>query len=456
MIKKIFKYTSCVLGVILLIGIGMAIWFWDSISIVMGNKSSAGNIEPIPQVQIAEYPDITTGQNDWICWRGEDSSNSTTVESIPTDFSNGLTKLWEINYLCQSQKSDVWSAPVIQGNRLIACGRSDTDDLVFCLNPDNGNLIWYASYRAKAAKSFGRGSRATPWIDDTRVYTYGRSGDLVCWNLLDGEKIWRKNVKDDGGEEPTWGLSSSPYVTDSLVIVDAGGTARAVAYDKITGELKWKCGSGTAGYAGIAMMKIAEQNVILDFHGTGLAAILSETGKELWNVPWITNYDVNATTPMVVGEKIFITSGYNTGCQLLEAGMDTAEVVWTNENIASHHSDPFIIDGCIYGYSGMSMQNKGDFKCLDLETGEEKWSTGDMGWGTAIQVNDHLLCMDIKGNLFLMKPNSDSFKLVTSFEKALGRIKGAAWTKPIVANGKLYLRFKQKLICFDLQSDTAK
>jgi len=72
-----------------------------------------------------------------------------------------------------------------------------------------------------------------------------------------------------------------------------------------------------------------------------------------------------------------------------------------------------------------------------------------MGWGTAIKVNDHLLCMDIKGNLFLMKPNPDAFELTASWQNALGTVKGAAWTKPIAANNKLYLRFKQKLICYE-------
>lgn len=448
MLKKILKYGSYVLGVIILILIGVAIWSWDSISIMTGNKNLTGDIESIPQVTLTDYPEITTGQADWPCWLGKEGNNSVTIDTIPADWSQGLKKLWEVNYLCQAQTSAAWAAPVVRGNRLIVCGRSDTDDIVFCLNPDTGDLIWYSSYPAQADTTYGSGIRATPWIDDTCVYTYGRSGDLVCWNLLDGEKIWHKNVKNDGGEEPTWGYASSPYVTGSLVIVDAGGTARTVAYDKTSGELKWKSGSGKAGYAAITTIKIKEQDVVLDFSGTGLSAVSLPTGEELWSMPWVTNYDVNATTPVATGDTIFITSDYGKGCQLIKAGLNSAEIVWTNTNIASHHSDPFILDGCIYGYSGSSMQNKGAFKCLDLETGEEKWSTGDMGWGTAIQVNDYLLCMDIKGNLFLMKPNPDAFELTASIPDALGNVKGAAWTKPIVANGKLYLRFKQKLVCY--------
>ena len=99
-----------------------------------------------------------------------------------------------------------------------------------------------------------------------------------------------------------------------------------------------------------------------------------------------------------------------------------------------------------------SMQNRGDFKCLDLKTGEEKWSTGDLGWGTAIMVNDNLLCMDIKGNLYLLNPDPEKPKIIAIVPDMLAVRQGAAWTKPIVAQNKLYLRFKQKLICLSLDS----
>ena len=96
------------------------------------------------------------------------------------------------------------------------------------------------------------------------------------------------------------------------------------------------------------------------------------------------------------------------------------------------------------------MQNKGDFKCINLNTGEEKWSTNKMGWGTCVFVDEHLRGSDIKGNLFLVQPTPDQFTLITSFPNALGKVSGAAWTIPVLANNKLDLRFKQKLVCYDI------
>jgi hypothetical protein len=200
----------------------------------------------------------------------------------------------------------------------------------------------------------------------------------------------------------------------------------------------------------MVLTKIGKRPVVLAFHGKGLAAVALADGKELWNTPWETNYDVNATTPIISKDKVFITSGYGRGCQLLKMEEARATVVWQSEVMASHHSDPIIIDGHLYGYSGDSTQNKGSFKCVELDTGKEKWSTTEMGWGTFVAVEDYLLCCDIKGNLFLCRPDSKRFIKVTSMPKALGKVRGASWTLPVLANGRLYLRFLQRLLCFDI------
>jgi len=124
--------------------------------------------------------------------------------------------------------------------------------------------------------------------------------------------------------------------------------------------------------------------------------------------------------------------------------------LWRSQVIASHHSDPLLLDGFLYGYSGQSDQNEGQFKCVELETGRERWSTNAVGWGTTVYADGHLLCMDIKGNLFLIRPDPDRFDKVAEFKAALGEVNDPAWTLPVVANGRLYLRYMQRLVCYDL------
>jgi len=322
--------------------------------------------------------------------------------------------------------------------------------MIFGLDPVDGDLLWQAAYSAKAAANHGSGFRATPAVDDGRVYTFGRSGHLVSWDLFEGKELWRANVVDSGGKEPTWGYASSPLVLGTRLIVQAGGTAGTIAYDKMTGKVAWKSGDGIAGYAAPTRMDVDGKPMVLSFHGKGLAALDTESGDALWSVPWETQFDVNATTPVTIGKSIFITSGYGTGSMLLEAGSSGAKILWQSKAIASQHSDPYAIDGFLYGYSGDSYQNKGTFKCVNLTNGTEKWATNEMGWGTCVFVDGHLLCVDIKGNLFLMRPDPDRFVKVTEMRNALGDIKGPVWTTPVVANGLLYLRFKQRLVCYNL------
>jgi len=451
--KKWQKISFGIAGVLVLALVIVIALLWPSLRILIDTGGVDGTSTQIPESPGAPQTPVEKGDADWICWRGPKGDGRSLVTGILKDWSGGLQKLWEVDFLCQGGSSATWSAPVVQGKRLVVCGRDPKRDLVFCLNTEDGKLLWQGRYEAKPGVTHGAGPRATPWIDNDRVYTFGRGGDLACWNLLDGKEIWRVNVEEEGGESPKWGHSSSPLIVGKLVVVQGGGSARTIAYDKRNGDVAWKSGKGLAGYAALTTMLLGSKTAILAFHGEGLAALDAETGSQFWNVPWETAYDVNATTPVTEGDKVFITSGYGTGCELLKADTSDADTLWRNKTVASHHSDPFILDGFIYGYSGQSFQNRGAFKCVELETGKERWSTNDMGWGTCVYVDGLLLCCDIKGNLFLMKPDPERFIKVTELSRALGEdVRGPVWTIPVIANGRLYLRFKQRLISYALKS----
>jgi outer membrane protein assembly factor BamB len=449
-VRTWLKWVLGIFGIIVLTIVIFVAWNWTMFTIVSGTEGLSGEEGVIPKPIAVVDTELRYDNTDWASWHGPDGDRVSHEKGIRNDWSKGLKRVWEVDYLCQGSSSASWSSPVIQGNRLVVCGRDTDNDLIFCLNPEDGSLIWYQSYPAKAKTNHGSGMRATPFIDKDRIYSFGRSGDLACLSLSDGQILWRKNVTDEGGEEPMWGHSSSPLVLDSLVIVQGGGSCRTIAYDKMTGEVVWKSGNGLAGYAAIQSMDLRGKQTLLAFHGTGLAAVTLEDGKELWNVDWSTDYDMNATTPVVIDDQVFITSGYGTGGMLLKANHESADSLWRTGEFASIHSDPYIIDGYIYGYSGDSWQNRGAFKCINLKSGEEKWSTNEVGWGTSILVDGYLLTCDIKGNIFLINPRPEEFEMVTSLSSAMGDIKGPVWTNPVVSNGHLYLRYKQNLMCYDI------
>lgn len=444
--KRSVKIILVVVAIVLAVGIYFGYQLYQ---LVMGSEPITGKQENIPN-PMSPTPPITTGTADWTNWRGANFEGKSATKGILTDWSKGLKKLWHVNYLCQDNATASWSSPVIQGNRLIVPGRDEKNDLVFCINADTGELIWKGSYEAEAGSSHGPGSRATPFINEDRVYTFGRSGDLVCWQLEDGKLLWQKNVKEAGGAEPQWGFSTTPLVLDDKVIVQGGGTALVIAYDKRTGDVLWKSMEGEAGYAAAITMNIENEVNLLVYHGTGLSCLNPSDGKPLWTVPWPTEYKVNATTPIVSNDIIFHSSGYKMGCEAIKVTKNGYTVLWKNGLLEAQHTDPILLDGYIYGYSGESSHNNGQFKCIELSTGKEMWSTGEIGQGTTTFVDGHLICQDIKGNIFLIKPNPSAFAKIGEIKSAIGNVKNPAWTVPVVANGKLHLRYLQQLVCYKL------
>ena len=446
--KKSVKIILIVISIFILI---ISYFAYSTYQMVMGSENISGNQKTVP-IGLSNIPKITKGVDDWSNWRGNKFEGKSITTGIKKDWSSGLNKLWQIDFLCQDRATATWSTPVVQGNRLVVPGRDEKHDLVFCLNSNNGQLIWMGSYEAESETSHGPGSRATPFIDSSFVYTYGRSGDIACWQLKDGKLIWKKNVKDEGGEEPDWGLSGTPLVFENMVIVQGGGKALIVAYDKITGEKIWKSMEGPPGYSAIIPIEINTNKMILVYHGMGLSCLNPKNGKELWQVSWKTDYGVNATTPIINNDIIFHTSGYGMGAQAIKFDLNGYKVLWKNNKMAAHHSDPILTDGYIYGYSGQSTRNKGAFKCIELSSGKEIWSTDEIGQGTCSYVDGHLVCLDLKGNLYLVKPDPVSFQKVGEIENAIEGVKSLAWTSPVIANGKLYLRYMQQLICYDLMN----
>lgn len=451
--NRVIKVVLVVAGVLLAAG---GYFAYQIYQLVSGSEKLAGARGAIPAAAQADGAlPLSSGDADWPNWRGAQFDGKSATTAINTNWAGGLKKLWQVDYLCQDQATASWAAPVIKGNRLVIPGRNASNDLVFCLSPDSGKLIWMGSYGAKAKTNHGPGARATPFIDGDRVYTFGRSGDLVCWALADGKMMWRKNVTDEGGVEPDWGYSGAPLVIDGKVIVQGGGKALVIAYDKLNGAVLWKSKEGPAGYASAVPVSLAGGSTnVLVYHAKGLSCLNPGDGREIWSTPWETKYGVNATTPALEKSIVFHSSAYGAGSRALQLKEGGFSVLWSSGVIEAHHSDPVIINGYVYGYSGDSSNNRGGkFKCVELASGKEMWSTGLAGQGTTTYAGGYLICFDIKGNLYLVKPEPSAFVKTGEIKGALTDVKNSAWTVPVVANGRLYLRYLQRLVCYSISAE---
>ncbi|MHC4171856.1 MAG: outer membrane protein assembly factor BamB family protein [Planctomycetota bacterium] len=456
--------------------------------------TAAAQVTQPPQSQAALFVEVPKSEEpvnpDWPRWRGSHGNGKSGIKGIKKDWSGGLKKLWEVDDLCQGEgDTSTWSAPSVLGDRLVIPGWNNGKDVIFCFNAENGKLIWKKKYpivetRRQGGTRYGAGSRASAYIDGDRVYTFGGWGDLVCWDLESGTERWRKNMVEEGGLPANFGYTSSPLVYKDMVIVHGGGDIMVVAFNKMTGQMVWKCswddgGSGRPGYGSPMVHNLGGRDQILTSvtaagsrrgrHGPGRVAGLDpEHGVVLWEMPWWCFYEL-FTVPVVEGSIAVVATGMRSGSMALNIDRSGATQIWENwgNNILSpSHSLPVILDGYVYGYSGHSsdyyeQDRPGrELQCVDSRTGELKWrGDADTGWGTIIYVDGHLLCLTDRGKLLLVDPKPTEYRKVTEFQTGLRIVDSGypqksqfVWTHPVVAHGKVYVRYCNQLICYDLEN----
>jgi len=378
---------------------------------------------------------------DWPQWRGANRDGISTEKLSPASWGkDGAKQLWK------KEVGTGASSVAVTGGRLYTMGNNGNMDVVFCLDAVTGAEIWRHTYpQQRDPRQFEGGPASTPTIDGDKVYTLSHEGDLFCLTTASGKVLWSKNLqKDFGGNRQRWGYAGSPLVTGNLVILDSGGEgASTVALDKTTGALKWKVGNDAAGYSSPVAFNLAGTHCVAVFKGDGLVGLNAANGRELWRYRWKTSYEVNAPTPIVSGDKIFITSGYGTGCALLQLRPGKATEIWRNKNMRSQLGTPVLVQGYIYGIDGNV--GGGELRCLDLGNGEIKWQQ-NIGGGALIAAGGHLLALNERGELIVAEASPTSYREVARAQ-VLG---GHCWVAPAVADGKIYCKNNQgSLVCLE-------
>ncbi len=376
---------------------------------------------------------------DWPWWRGP------ARDGISTETAWRPAALANPKILWKATLGKGYSSMAIRDGRLYTMGNDGRSDTVFCFDAESGREIWRYTYRC----SLGQypGPRATPTVDGGVVYTFSQEGHLYCFDAADGEVLWHKHVVNDyWAWKPQWGFASSAVVYGDLLILNAG--VYGLALNKKTGEKVWASESGTGGYASPVIFEYRKQPYAAIFGQKALYVVHALTGAKLAQYPWATRFDVNAADPLVVGNKIFISSDYGKGCALLELNGGTLTKIWDSKKFASHFSSFIYLDGHIYGNDCDARRGRGTFRCLELDTGKEKWAEKKKDVGSLIMVGDKLLLMDGRGDLFIIEATHTGYREVASARV----LKAKAWTPPAFSNGRLYCRnVWGDLVCIDMR-----
>jgi outer membrane protein assembly factor BamB len=353
----------------------------------------------------------------------------------------------------QRQVGDGFSAPVVQERRLILFHRVGDEEIVECLDAGTGKEQWKFSYRSRYEDDFGKGNgpRATPVIAGKRVYTVGAEGMLHCLDLESGKKLWAHNlVAEYQVPRNFFGVGSSPLAEGGLLLVNVGGKeAGIVAFAQETGREIWRATRDGASYASPVAATLDGRRSAIFFTREGIVLLDPPTGAVKFQMRWRArgNASVNATTPVVIGNRVLFSASYETGALLLSVGRKVEPLWKSDEALSSHYSNIISHEGHLYGFDGRQ-ESGARLRCVETATGKVKWSRDDFGCGTMVLAEGNLLVLTERGDLVLVEASPARYH-----ERARAHVLDTLPTRAhlALANGLLYGRDGSKLVCWNLR-----
>lgn len=411
---------------------------------------------------------------DWPVFLGP-RHNMTSIETkILRTFSSNTPRLvWEMT------KGDSYGAPAVSGERLVFFHRVGQDAVAECLSAATGKRLWRYAYPTsyKDRYRYNNGPRTTPVIDKGTVFLLGVEGMLHALDLASGSVLWKKDlIAEYRLKQNFFGVGATPLPYNGMLIVNVGaqGGPTVAAFDQRTGAVIWSAGSDWGpSYASPIPASIRGTEHIFVFAGGesapptgGLMDIDPTSGKLRASFPWRgkKRESVNASSPLVIGDAVFISECYGAGSALLSA--DGLKQVWTNGGIGVHFMTPIVKDGHLYGVDGHGPGNAAMF-CLDLANGREVWRTQPV-WdedteeetGTFLcsfmQIDGRILCLGEQGHLLWIDLSPAGYRELSR----VGLFKAnESWTPPVISRGLLFVcqnkRGKDgsspRLLCYDMR-----
>jgi outer membrane protein assembly factor BamB len=425
---------------------------------------------------------------DWTQLRGQNRDGKSVDTGLLKEWPNdGPPLAWKIDKL-----GGGYSAPSIADGRIFGMSNRGDDEIVWALSETDGKELWVTRLGpafAQRASQGREGPACTPTVDGERLYVEGLGGNVACLQVKDGKIIWQISMTEEfGGRIPMWSYRESPLVDGDKVICTPGGEdAIIVALNKLTGETIWKSklpnspageseapggfgggrggfggfggGSGGAAYSSAIAFDFGGQRQYVQLTATTLVAVAASDGKFLWQYDKPANrFGIICATPIYHDGMVFASSAYGAGGGLIKLSKDAsggvkAEEVYSTAEMQNHHGGMILLDGYLYGASGGN--EGGALVCLDFKTGKVMWdqrqSAGRRAKGSVALADGRLYYRMEDGTVVLIEPSPKQYIECGRFEQP-DRSRAPAWTYPVIANGKLYIRDQETLFCYDVKA----
>lgn len=346
-----------------------------------------------------------------------------------------------------------FSGPVVAGERLVLFHRLGDKEEVACLDAATGKPRWQFAYPSNYRDDFGmdEGPRSTPLVAGNRVYTLGAEGRLHCLQLDTGKKVWDRSLNTEYQvRKGFFGVATSPLLEGNLLLLNVGGKAAGiVALDKDTGQEVWRATDHEASYSSPVAATFNGKRRVVFFTREGIVLLDPRTGDVAYSKHWRARLQasVNAASPVIADDLIFVSACYGTGAIVLRAGTTGVEELWKSDDVMSNHYTTCVHSkGYLYGFDGRQEEGA-RLRCVELKTGKVRWTDNHPGCGSMILAEGRLIILNEHGQLLLVAATPDAYQ-----EKARAQVLTGPCRSPIaLANGLLYGRDSQKLVCWKLK-----
>jgi outer membrane protein assembly factor BamB len=436
----------------------------DGRLIAVGGSSEKGHVaEPeilslgsaTPPAAAATAKPAKPAAFDWPQWRGPHRDGVSTETGWRKDWPvEGPRKLWSASV------GIGMSSPVVADGRLITQGDDGEGmDTIFAFDAETGRELWRCSFPCKTAAHempiVPNGPCATPTIVGGHVFALTREGELLCVETTNGRAAWHRNlVTDLGGKRPVYGYAQSPLAVDGRIYLDVGAepnhVGSTVALDAANGEVKWRAGTGEAGYSSARIFERDGHRYIAMLKGEALDVFDPADGHVVWSYK-ITGADfTNSVTPVFDGHRILVSNTSEAFARMLDwdAGSEpNVRVAWKNQQFALLFNNPILLNGTLYAFNE-KRRDPVQFTALDAQSGEIRWTSDTVPIGTFILSDGHWIFFTRQGEVILAPATAEVLKPVARFQA----VEGKCYATPALANGRLYVRSNAgEVAAFDLR-----
>lgn len=401
------------------------------------------------------------GYEDWPHWRGPDRNDKSGETGLLKQWpEEGPRQLWV------NKKAGLgYSGFAISGDQLFTMGLEGENEFALCLDAQTGEEIWRMNIGERFTNNWGDGPRSTPTLDGDQIFMLAAGGELVCLDQADGKKVWSVNMADLGGKAPKWGYAEAPLIDGDKVICTPGGEkCTIVALNKKTGDQIWQSppvtkkledGSDTepssAHYSSVIPVNLNNRRQYVQLTVQAVIGVDADSGEQLWQSDWPGRTAV-IPSPIVYQDKVYVTSGYGVGSKLIQIGDDNSvSELWYSKAIQNHHGGVIKVGDYFYGSSSKA------WVCQSEADGESAWADRKIKKGSVVYADGMFYHVEENsGRVLLIEAGPESHSIVSSFKMSpqteRRKPKGKIWVHPVVANGKLYVRDQEIILCYDIKS----